>query len=83
MFHYRKKRELEGLSIRLQYELPSPPTDDQIALVASTLKELHKRYDEEYMDRFGMSRYFHRKGRKQLKSVVPLRLICRTTLSRV
>jgi hypothetical protein len=52
-WHYRKKREIDTLLGRLKFEMPSSPSDDQIALIhrekARIDKELDDAYDKEFV----------------------------------
>jgi hypothetical protein len=65
MWHYRKKRELDALLRRLKFELPTPPTADQIARISSERSALDKKLDTEWEKEFGLSwGWFHAKGRK-------------------
>jgi hypothetical protein len=65
MWHYRKKRELDALWRRLKFEMPVPPTADQIALISSERSVLDKKLDTEWEKEFAMGwGWFHAKGKK-------------------
>ena len=54
MWHYRKKRELDALSSRLKFEMPTPPTADQIALISRTRSQLDKNLGVEWEKEFAL-----------------------------
>jgi hypothetical protein len=65
MWHYRKKRELDALWRRLKFEMPVPPTADQIALISSERSALDKKLDTEWEKEFALGwGWFHAKGKK-------------------
>lgn len=65
MWHYRKKRELDALWRRLKFEMPTPPTADQIALISSERSALDKKLDVDWEKEFALGwGWFHAKGRK-------------------
>jgi hypothetical protein len=64
MWHYRKKRELDALWRRLKFEMPTPPTADQIALVSAERSALDKRLDIDWEKEFALGwGWFHAMGR--------------------
>lgn len=54
VWHYRKKRELDSLWRRLKFEMPTPPTADQIALIASERSALDNKLDVEWEKQFAL-----------------------------
>lgn len=65
MWHYRKKRELDALWRRLKFEMPVPPTADQVALISSERSALDKKLDTEWEREFALGwGWFHAKGKK-------------------
>jgi hypothetical protein len=51
-WHYKKKREIEALLGRLKFEMPSTPSEDQIAIIHRAKAEIDKRPDEEFDKEF-------------------------------
>jgi hypothetical protein len=65
MWHYLKKRELDALWRRLKFEMPVPPTADQIGLISSGRCVLDKKLDAEWEKEFAPGwGWFHTKGKK-------------------
>jgi hypothetical protein len=61
MFHYKKKRDLEALLNRLEFELPAEATDDQIATISTSLTKIGKQYDIEFERKFSANWSFVKK----------------------
>jgi hypothetical protein len=65
IWHYRKKRELDALWRRLKFEMPTPPTADQTALISSERSALDKKLDVEWERDFPLSwGWFHTRKKK-------------------
>jgi hypothetical protein len=54
MWHYRKKRELDALWRRLRFELPTPPTADQIARISTDRTAVDRKLDVEWEREFAL-----------------------------
>ena len=65
MWHYRKRRELDAPWRRLKFEMPTPPSADQIALISSERSAIDKELDTEWEKEFALRwGWFHATGKK-------------------
>jgi hypothetical protein len=65
MWHYRKKRELDALWRRLKFEMPTPPTADQTALISAERSAVDEKLDSEWEKEFALGwGWFNAKGKK-------------------
>jgi hypothetical protein len=61
-WHFDKKRALNGLERRLEFEMPNPPTADQIALIANELTKIHQTFGKRWSREFGQNWAWARHG---------------------
>jgi hypothetical protein len=54
-WHYRKKDSLNALRRRLAYEMPEPPSPDDISAISSSWTELNAKMNEEWERNFTLS----------------------------
>jgi hypothetical protein len=52
-WHHTRKNDLEVLRRRMLYEMPSPPSPDQLALISREFAKLDKKHHEEAPRYFG------------------------------
>jgi hypothetical protein len=45
-WHYEKRDALDALARRFQFEMPQPPTPDQVALISGELTKLNKDFNK-------------------------------------
>jgi len=62
-WHYRKRNELETIRQRLDYQLPTNITADNIAAISRSLSEITLAMQKEWEDKFSLNwMSFHRRG---------------------
>jgi hypothetical protein len=65
MWHYRKKRGLDGLWRRPRFEIPAPPTADPIARISADRSALDDQLDSEWEKEFALGLgWFHTKEKR-------------------
>jgi hypothetical protein len=54
-WHYKRKRNMGALAGRLEYEIPSPPTLDQLALIHKEKAAIDEKMDSEWERTFALN----------------------------
>jgi hypothetical protein len=54
-WHYKRKRRMDALAGRLEFEMPSPPTADQLALIHKEKAKIDEELDREWDRTFALN----------------------------
>jgi hypothetical protein len=67
-WHYEKRDALDALARRFEFEMPQPPTADQVALISNELTKLNKDFNKVWYSNislnWGWTRGTHRENRR-------------------